>query len=361
MAEPTIQKTWRFNINRKTASGTNITWHRNQMLAQHIALTSDDGNWNTVPTTLWSVDHSCDGSTAGTPADGVDRWLAITDLVWDQPGDAHSWCVYNTGLNGGVAQVLVDLDNGANPTVNANARSIRVTMSWGGLFTGGTTTAAPTAADQSQEVTRGQVVGSWIGDNASGVTHDIAWHLLMSSDGKEMRLFYLRDHTCFGIWAFGELDGYPTSLTKNMYGSVWSNDVTTSIEALSGANLSWLNGDQLPLAIAEEAGAVTLIHANWVDQSAPSSLFDHTKVGGKGDETEDAAVFGEIGTWETVTAGQRGPKGRLKDIWVVSSYYQNGTTFPADGKRRWHKVGGQIVVPWDGTPSVAGTLPENIF
>lgn len=360
MAEPTIEKTWRFNINRKQGTAANLVYHQQQMLDQHKALSSNDGNWDTVPASQWSVDHSCDGSVAGTPADGIDRWSAVSDLIWDAPGDPHSWVIYNTGLNGGLAQVKVDLDNNNSGSVGTQPESISVTMSWGGLFTGGTTTDAPTATDESVSCTRGLVVGEWFGGQIN-TGLDIAWHMMMSDDGKELRIFYLRNHVCFAAWIFGELNDYPASLSQNMYGSIYSVDQSIPSEALHSGGNGWMDGDLVNAALTEDGGAVTLVHTNWVDSSAPSSIFDIAFIGGKGNETEDEAVFGEIGLWDTSSAGFRGPKGRLKDIWVVSNYYQVGATFPADGRRRWHKVGAQIVVPWDGTPSVDGTIPENIF
>lgn len=93
------------------------------------------------------ISQSCDGTTAGTPGDNVDRIASTTEIVGNTPGNAHSWWVHNFGTRG---QVLFDNDS----TSDGGGAPGSVYWSPSGGFTGGSTTARPTAADE-QEVTQG--------------------------------------------------------------------------------------------------------------------------------------------------------------------------------------------------------------
>ena len=209
MALPTVAKTWRYNVNNKKVTASNYVYHQVLMLdLKNILINNSPAiAWDTPPASIWTVDHSCDSITAGTPADGVDRWVTSANLVWDRPNDPHSWIVYKTGMNGGVAEVLVDLDNDNNASLGSEPENITCFLSPGGLFTGGTTTNRPTASDEVGEMTRGQTVGMWAGAQTS-TGLDIGYHVMMSDDGAEMRIFMHRTNTCFTMWAFGEsVDG----------------------------------------------------------------------------------------------------------------------------------------------------------
>lgn len=90
---------------------------------------------------LATVLQSCNGSTVGTTDDGVNRWAARADIVRNTPGNAHSWT--KLLLTGGLGQLVIDMDN----TLDGSG-SVYWSESAG--FTGGTTTARPTATDEDQ-------------------------------------------------------------------------------------------------------------------------------------------------------------------------------------------------------------------
>jgi hypothetical protein len=357
MALPTVAKTWRFNVNNKRATTSNLFWHQALMFNLKDILINNSPilAWDTPPTGIWTVDHSCDGSTAGTPADGIDRWVTTANLVWDRPADAHSWIVFNTGMNGGLGQVLIDLDNDNNSSVGAEPESIDVRISPGGLFTGGTTTARPTASDELPgEITRGQTAGAWAGlQTATGL--DIGYHVMMSADGAEMRIFMHRTNVCFSMWAFGESVDGPAGAAHNLWGSIWSTAQSTPTEALNMVQTSgWFHGSNS--GVIRGIGSLQRpVYLDYIHQSGNQSLWKNTIVPGIGDETLGEAVFGEISMWDTDSAGNRGPKGRIQDMWVITDARTNGDTFPADGSRQFHKVGANMVVPW------SGAIPENFF
>lgn len=91
---------------------------------------------------VWTCDHSCDGTTAGTPADGVDRWTGtydISKIVGASVGVAHSWIVLRNTASG--LYLCIDFNS-----AGASARFAVSKTS----FSGGTTTAGPTSANEFQ-------------------------------------------------------------------------------------------------------------------------------------------------------------------------------------------------------------------
>jgi hypothetical protein len=101
---------------------------------------------NTILTTsmpagaTWTVDSSCDGTTAGTSADGVNRWTDSTKVIRSSGAVAHSWMVLKHATLG--YWLLIDYSGSADYNVKL----------WLGkaAFTGGTTTAAPTSTASAQ-------------------------------------------------------------------------------------------------------------------------------------------------------------------------------------------------------------------
>lgn len=94
----------------------------------------------------WLVrSYECNGSVAGTAGDGVARITSDAHVVGATPGNAHSWSI-DSGP-GGMGQVCFDWDSTSDGAFS-------VYWSPSGVFTGGSTTARPTATDE-REVTSG--------------------------------------------------------------------------------------------------------------------------------------------------------------------------------------------------------------
>lgn len=130
--------------------------------------------WRTFYTSLdallgVSVDFSCNAVTAGTKGDGVNRLVVDADIVGNTPGNAHSWIVWL--LHNGLGSLCFDYDS------TLGVSNVSIFHSDTG-FTGGTTTARPTASDE-REIT----------DNPSGL-FDIngtwTYHVIRADDGIRM-------------------------------------------------------------------------------------------------------------------------------------------------------------------------------
>ena len=139
-----------------TTAVQSFSWLLKQVL---IGSTLGLNAWdNGTPTgsTPWTVNYSCDGSTAGSVGDGVDRWTTtFTEgkLVVANEGTAHSWMVLKSAngigsSNGGKGPLylLIVLNNGGNG-LGSGAQFVQILISRAG-FTSGSTTARPTATDE---------------------------------------------------------------------------------------------------------------------------------------------------------------------------------------------------------------------
>jgi hypothetical protein len=110
-----------------------------------------------------TTDYSCDAVVAGVKGDGVDRWDADADIVGNAGAVAHSWYVLT--LHGGaLGQLLIDKDSNSDGGGGAPG-SVYHSMAG---FTGGTTTARPTATDE-REITSGG--NMWTTSNGSFTYH----------------------------------------------------------------------------------------------------------------------------------------------------------------------------------------------
>ena len=168
-----------------------------------------------------------------------------------------------------------------------------------------------------------------------------------------MRLFIGQNNFPYAFWALGEVADLDAAYTTTRHwGTVWSaTSQNSDCCRISNTTQSWLHYNRNGLQSAEDrARPVALNHFG-----LQGTIWSVATVPGTGDETLSEAPFGDLWVWNAIDSGARGPKGRMKDIWVITDGVVNGDTFPLDGSRQFHKVGGNIVVPWNGV------IPENTF
>ena len=91
------------------------------------------------------TDYSCDASVAGAKGDGVNRWPTTSQVIGAIPPAAHSWYVLT--LPDGLGQLCLDKDSDSDGGGGAFG-----SLYWSRVvgFTGGTTTARPTASDEKE-------------------------------------------------------------------------------------------------------------------------------------------------------------------------------------------------------------------
>ncbi len=114
--------------------------------------------WATARTNgLFALDYGCDSVTAGTKGDHVDRITADGNIVGATPGVAHSWWV-DSVLGGTLGQICFDRDG-----TFEGSGSLFWSPSVG--FTGGSTTARPTASDEREITHTSNILSTTQGDH----------------------------------------------------------------------------------------------------------------------------------------------------------------------------------------------------
>lgn len=191
MALPTLAKTWDFSqINQIIgATGNAQTTRRNLMLAIH----------NSLKAAGMVVDHSCSSTAAGAPGDGVDRWVAASDIVWATGAGVRSWMVYSNPAFGANYRLLLHCFKTTGGTLEIVIDASFSTHASG--YSGGTTTAGPTATN-SVSLRNGVqgTTGAW--DQAAGADFSSVLHVMFSTDGECIRLFICQANFVTAFWLF---------------------------------------------------------------------------------------------------------------------------------------------------------------
>lgn len=137
-----LSRSWYSDTNQActdTANvGANLLWHLKAFLKGTIGTSDSRG--------LWTVVGSSDGATAGM--DAVDRWTDtynIAKLVFADSSTARSWIVLQSPVALGM-YLLLDYSGGSDSGGGNCMRAFASTTA----FTGGSTSALPTATKQFQ-------------------------------------------------------------------------------------------------------------------------------------------------------------------------------------------------------------------
>jgi hypothetical protein len=313
MTVPALSKTWQFSANNAIgALGTALADNRR-------LLRSIIDAWLAMGSNPPTVRYSCDSVTAGAAGDGVNRWLADANLVWANAGSAHSWIVLQqTGIAAGF-QILLSLES-----ATADGRNILCAVSQSAGFTGGTTTARPTATDENIVVS-----GTW-----SNLTGDVAtrWTVMQSTDGQCNRWIAFSAGALVAFLMMDKPANPPTGWTIPHFANVYNGSgglSMTNFNTNFKARVATINSSLVSLTVGGTANAgpndtTWANQANSVDGSWP--IF----------------FCGGAGT----TASAKGWLGTMQDMWCGSSSLAIGSAYPS-GSNDFIQVG-SFIFPWDG-------------
>lgn len=303
MALPSLTKTWQFNVNNaQTAQGTALADNRLALFNIKTAMIG----FGTQP---WTVVSSSDSTASGN----TDKWVAATNLVWNTAGSAHSWIVLKQTGIGSNAQLLISCSASSGSGLNA---TIKFSPSVG--FTGGTTTADPTATDAITFIN---------GVAWTTINTDVAlrWSVMQSTDGQCTRVFVFSGGTLTSFWMI-EKFANATGGTPGASNTGWGFATTL----LSVVNT--FNGQ------TNQNGTTA---ATIISYESASNIAIASEVSGAWD------MF-PIGIVCTATAGCRGKLGTIQDAWFGSSGIALGDTYPATGSPLAQFVQfGLLILPWN--------------
>jgi len=319
MALPTLSKTWQISAN-------------NTVTAQGTAAATDQYIWWVIKNLLigfgtlpWVVRGSSNSSTAGL--DAVDRWTTSANIVKATSGSPHSWIVLRqTGIATNF-ELCID----ANHPV-AYIGSIIVSPSAG--FTGGTTTARPTATDEIVLIS----TTTW--SSNADTQHQV--HAWQSTDGA---------CTIVQVWRGGSAQ--PTFLMfvkPNDPPTGWSNPSLSVALGNNGGGISaplttfWASAGSPPV---RARGSVGTINVNFGGEAATT--------GGNLAVISMNAASAFSGEWPfypvgatTFTSPDTSRLGVVPDLWWKANAVLDGDTFPNNASTRQFVAAGGFIFPWLG-------------
>jgi hypothetical protein len=234
MAMTALTKSWQIVPNM-----TGQTTGAALLLDRQRALCGTAFGGYSISQNAWVVIRSSNGVTVSNS----NLWLTTADLVFGNLAgtNARAWIILQNALG---RQILIDYRG-------SNSKECFVTLSPSGAFSGGTTTAAPTAPDQIDQY---GFTSTFSSTNAFvGTTNQHVW---VSADGKQTMVVSCSSGLgALSIWIIGELDdaadswanpcimytgtcgdtGAPTGCWGREIAG-WSSSRFTTGEALPGVN-----------------------------------------------------------------------------------------------------------------------------
>jgi hypothetical protein len=280
----------------------------------------------------WTIAYSCNGTTAGTAGDGVDRWSASADIVHAAGGVAHSWMVLKqTGISANF-QLLIDFN-----TATSYQASISCSPSAG--FTGGSTTAAPTATDQCP--LNNAAIGTASNWGPHSGSHSGTLHVIQSTDGSCLRAIICSSGMAMGAWLLGVPQQVPAGWTNPFIGWVFSSGTNAS-EGVLYANITRTANARARVSSSNFAAYLTTEGCNASEMGA--------QLTGPNDIDASYPMAG-IGIVSTTTVGTRGRLGSLTDVWAGLVTLSTASTY---GTKAFAQFG-DLIFAWDGltTPSAS--------
>ena len=324
MSLPTVQKTWQYNVNQLvTSQGSALATNRRVFRSIKDALKG-------FASGAWTVVGSSNGVTANMT--GTDLWVTDADLVFSQSGGAvaRSWIVLKQlGMSSSGIELLITLD--ANNTARGQGGyggNAYLAETAAGGFTGGSTTANPTATGQIQLITL----------DLTGITTDIPvrWNVMQAADGSGTRFWTYAAGTIRMLCIIDKpID--VVSAWLNPFVAAWFNSAANTTLAISMGYTWWtsrINGLQSAIALGTEgAGGATALPSDTVCGAIPNDLTN-----------EYVMVPCNICS---NTNTRRGRHGVFPDLWYRSTGTVDGDTYPGDGSATFINVG-PFIFPWNG-------------
>lgn len=319
MALPVLQKTWQFNVNQAA-----ITAHNDLLYKIKVAMVSFGSNpWTVV------------GSSNSVTANSSDNWTSASSVVFQNNGAAHSWIILKQVGIATNFQVLIVARR--NPGGGSDVMFVLYSPSAG--FTGGTTTARPTATDEVPFDT----------DNASLPTNSAnlavtaaRLHAMQSTDGQCTRIFiyvnsipqtmllFDKPRNPVPGWTIPHVAFY--AVQQYNTGASVAQVTYAKLNDLANRTKSKVGTTQFDLFITSEGCITSMIGEQ---QNFVNDLDNNTY------------PILPMGLFST-TASARGRHGELFDLYWGATVIGEGDNYPDDATKQFVQFG-DFVHPWNGT------------
>lgn len=337
------ERTWRFIVNQiapVTGSGGADT-HANLLITLKNNLLGN-GSWiggegvpHPPPISPFVVIASSNGVTAGF--DGVDRWLNNTNLVWGTSTQNRSWIILRQPGLAPKFEVLIALET-TSGSLRYKATVVVSPREGFGLANGGTDgsiNTRPTAVDQIVLANAADYGAS------SSSTVPARFHVCMSDDGKDTRVFFTRNNAVTGVWLFSSANPNDSSAWTSPSVSMVRGDSSVSTSS-NVINQALLMGNQYLLGrIVDITGCGFLCTAESVWNGTIADVQTIRN------QATNKWPVGEIGLYSTSNLDV-GHHGTLIDLFWAPSISLPSTNFADQVPGyEWRKVG-PFLTPWPG-------------
>lgn len=317
MALPTIDLTWDYTkINQAiAATGVANNTYKAVLLAEKNGMKNFTAN-------AWTVVSSSNAVVAN----GSDNWTTVADIVNNTAGVAHSWIVLKQAQMGaGNLQLCIDMSS----NVSTSRRAMYLSANAG--FSGGTTTARPTATDEVTLFTSGTIFGL-------SVDAAVKLQQWASSDGKQYRMTWLSGNAVQNAIIIGT-PKLPTSGWTNSYYAIATAgatalDFAVLCAAAAAPFTSRINGANTLMWMTSENWGTTTV-------GAPARLSTSNPLDSNSFPLFPIGLACEVG-------GAEGRQGLVYDMWWGLTINGNGDTYPNDATRQFVQIG-DVVFPNNGT------------
>lgn len=329
-ALPTLVKSWQY-VDSLAAATTNVlvtaavdasTTCRNAMFEIKRMLTS----FSSSP---WTVEGSSNSVAAGM--DAVDRWVTNTNIVGATPGTAHSWIVlYQVGTG---LRVCIDMSS-------STMSSATIVFS-PNAFTGGSTTARPTATQEAVQIS----TTTW-GATSGGANNNVYVNAMQSTDGQATIVFTLYQNLCTGLF-FANRPSSPSSAWANPVAAMWDGATTESSVCLA-SHICAAAGNIFG------RGSATMAMFGMIEGSTgglASAVFTSTNDLDVDVNGAPTVPFLNVSVG-SLTASNRGKHGDLVDMFLgLVTPGVTGDAVPTVGNRQYALIG-DLWVPWQAQPAM---------
>jgi len=337
MATPTKEKTWEYDLNNfvladnTSSNGAYFSTRKRLFQIKEILI----NNGSTTFTTPWTVVSSSDSSTAGAG----DNWTVAADLVWrdDDTSNVFSWIVLRqTGISA-TFELLITCEE---DSINNDGRQIGAWVAQAG-FTGGTTTARPTATDE--RILQNSTSDWWGSGGNDNIARSSQTHVWLSSDGECTRIVIHIGTVPTAYWCFEKPKNPVTPWTDPYFAAIQGTSNVTTYQPTyanfydTAVCVGRYNGVNTNMYMSGEGFASAAAGENLI--AVPNQL--------TGDWLANA--IGLISTTSTF----RGRQGEVFDLWWGTNAADDGMGryFPADASKTFVQIG-SLIFPWDGSTTM---------
>lgn len=326
---PVVQKQWQrvFNVDSTTDRKKLILDKKNILCG--VAFSGQQ-----ITSNAWRVVRSSNASTVANS----DLWTTTADITLGNAAgtNARSWAILQNALG---RQWLWDYRG-------ADTATIFLSMSPSGSFTGGTTTAAPTAADA---LTKDPLGGHTTYDILNG--GKVLQNVLHSVDGKQTVIFTCQASTRQTLWLFGDTEDAPVDWVHPTI--MWADGTAT--DGSGGSFSNHLVGASGGVHITAEETPGVLANVHFVGESIDVNPLQVTAstINVKNGVTNQFDILDKC--WlASLRDGTWGQLGYWPDMWPTmptQTGKATGDHYPADGSRRFVAFN-DLVLPWFGAAAM---------